>query len=56
MTFIDGYPIHNPLKYSIFAPWLKGTKRQTLMNELDNTIKWVEDTIDFIAKQNTNEL
>ncbi|CAF1052530.1 unnamed protein product [Adineta steineri] len=39
VTFIDGYPVHNPPKYSIFAPWLKGTKRQKLMNELENVIK-----------------
>ncbi|UJR09802.1 hypothetical protein I4U23_014028 [Adineta vaga] len=39
VTFIDGYPLRNSLKYSIFAPWLKGNKRQRLMDELNKTIQ-----------------
>ncbi|CAF0883345.1 unnamed protein product [Adineta ricciae] len=39
VTFIDGYPLRAPIKYSLFAPWLKGDKRQKLMEELHETIQ-----------------
>ena len=39
VTFIDGYPLRTPIKYSLFAPWLKGDKRQKLMDELNTTVQ-----------------
>ncbi|CAF4415214.1 unnamed protein product [Rotaria socialis] len=36
LTFVDGYPIDEPLIYNLRGPWLRGEERQELINILEN--------------------
>ncbi|CAM4742463.1 unnamed protein product [Rotaria magnacalcarata] len=64
LTFVDGYPIDEPLTYNLRGPWLRGEERQDLINILENiylenigkpvAFLWADALRDFVDRSSIN--